>query len=96
MLYVPVVTLNTENNDKLHDLLGKSFQGSGIWNEYKSKIQTVTTIAANGGNNDTIRVLLDSSFQGVKYSKKYSTVKRNTDEENSRRRYFLPRTEIKL
>ena len=39
-LYVPVVTLNTNDNLKLTKLLSKGFKRSVYWNAYKSKIQT--------------------------------------------------------
>ena len=64
-LYVSVVTLNTENNNKLTKLLSEGFKRSVIWNEYKRKIQTITTVAAEGGNTNTRRIELDTSFQGV-------------------------------
>ena len=38
-LYVPVVTLNTNDNLKLTKLLSKGFKRSVFWNEYKSKIR---------------------------------------------------------
>ena len=59
-LYVPVVTLNTENNNKLTELLSEGFKRSVIWNEYKSKIQTITTRAADGRNTDIndIKIIL--------------------------------------
>ena len=41
-LYIPVVTLNTENNNKLSELLSKGFERTMVWNEYKSKIEGVT------------------------------------------------------
>ena len=98
-LYVPVVTLNTENNKKLTKLLGENFKRSVIWNEYKSKIQTVSTIAGEGGNADTERISLDRSFQGVNrlFVMVFdgNTVSRNTDDPESHQRYFLPRIEIK-
>ena len=62
-LYVPVVTLNTDNNNKLANLLSESFERFVTWNECKSKIETVTTVAGDGGNTGTKRILLDSSFQ---------------------------------
>ena len=46
-LYIPVVTLNTENNNELRGLLSKGFERTVIWNEYKSKIERIN-IAANG------------------------------------------------
>ena len=79
--------------------MGKSFKRSVIWNEYKSKIQTVSTIPPEGGNFDTKIILLDSSFQRVNrlfvMGFNTNTVTRNTDDAESHRIYFLPRIEIK-
>ena len=59
-LYIPVVTLNTENN-KLSELLSKGFERTVVWNEYKSKIERVTI-----PQNDMFRrTTLDTSFQGA-------------------------------
>ena len=60
-LYIPIVTLNTENNNKLKELLSKRFERTVVWNEYKSKIERVTI-----PQNDMFRrTTLDVSFQGV-------------------------------
>ena len=61
-LYIPVVTLNTENYNKLSELLRKGFERTVIWNEYESKIERINISA-----NDTSikRTTLDTSFQGV-------------------------------
>ena len=61
-LHIPVVTLNTENNNKLSELLSKGFERIVVWNEYKSKIERV-----NIPQNDNMcrRTILDASFQGV-------------------------------
>ena len=87
-LYIPVVTLNTENNNNLSELLSKRFKRAVVWNEYKSKTERVT-IPQN----------LDTSFQGVSklFAAAYETddIERNADTEESRRRYYLPRVEIK-
>ena len=50
-LYAPVVTLNTDSNKKLSDLLKKGFKSSVFWNEYKSKIQIVAAGDANANIN---------------------------------------------
>ena len=98
-LYVPVVTLNTDNNNKLANLLSESFESFVTWNECKSKIETVTTVAGEGGNTGTKRILLDSSFQGA--SRLFvigfdnDIVKRNILDQDSHRWYYLPRIEIK-
>ena len=41
-LYVPVVTFNTEDNNKLNQLLDTEFKRTVYCNEYKSKIETIT------------------------------------------------------
>ena len=41
-LHILVVTLNTENNNKLSKLLSKGFERTVVWNECKSKIERVT------------------------------------------------------
>ena len=88
--------LNTENNSILSELLSKGFERNVVWNEYKSKIERVT-IPQN--DNMFRRTILDVSFQGV--SKLFTAacetndVERNANTEESRRRYCLPRAEIK-
>ena len=95
-LYILVVTLNTENNNKLSDLLSKGFERTVVWNEYKSKIEGVT-ITQN--DNMFTRTTLDVSFQGVSrlLAAAYETgnIQKNADHEHSRRRYYLPRAENK-
>ena len=36
-LYIPVVTLSTRDNQKLSKFLGKGYQRSVYWNEFKTK-----------------------------------------------------------
>ena len=40
-LYIPVVTLKIEDNNKLNQLLDTEFKRKVYWNEYKSKIETI-------------------------------------------------------
>ena len=95
-LYIPIVTLNTENNNKLSELLSKGLERTVVWNEYKSKIERVT-IQQN--DNMFRRTTLDVSFQGVSklFAAAYGTgnIQRNANTEESRRKYYLPRAEIK-
>ena len=95
-LYIPIVTLNTENNNKLSELISKGFERNLVWNQYKSKIERVT-IPQN--DNRFRRTTLDASFQGVSklFAAAYETddIERNANTEESRRRYYLPRAEIK-
>ena len=94
--YIPVVTLNTEKNSKLSELLSKGFGRTVVWNEYKSEIERVTI-----PQNDNVfrRTTSDVSFQGVSklFATAYETddIERNANTEESRRRYYLPRSKIK-
>ena len=56
-LYVPVVTLKTEDNAKLSKLLSEGFERSVYWNKCK-------VILKDCAANDYIRERLDASFQG--------------------------------
>ena len=97
-LYVPVVTLKTEDNTKLSKLLSKGFKRPIYWNEYKvipNKI--VETAAVNQGKY--IRELLDSSCQGVERLFVLGYDNKNNDNNqisvDSYKKYFLPRVKIK-
>ena len=87
-LYVPVVTLKTENNAKLSKLLSEGFKRSIYWNKYK--------IIFKNYNDEYIRERLDASFQGVNklFVLPYASGD-NITNENSYRKYFLPRLKIK-
>ena len=61
-LYIPVVTLNTENSNKLSELISKGFARAVVWDEYKSKIEKVNVTANDSNFKGTT---LDTSFQGV-------------------------------
>ena len=82
--YIPVVTLNTENNNKLSELLSKGFERTVVWNEYKGKIETVSVTA---NDNNFKRTTLDTSFQCVGRllvaAYKTDDIQRNTDHEHS-------------
>ena len=59
-LYVPVVTLKTEDNTKLSKLLSEKFKRPIYWNEYK------VISNRNYGADEYIREWLDASIQGVR------------------------------
>ena len=61
-MYVPIVTLKTEDNNKLNQLLDTEFKITVYWNEYKSKIETITQ-AYN--DNSYKRSLLDGEITGM-------------------------------
>ena len=59
-LYVPMVTLWTEDNVKLTKQLNGEFKIPVYWNECKTKIESTNL----SGQNPT-RFYLDASFQGI-------------------------------
>ena len=88
-LYVPVVTLKTEDNVKLSKLLSKGFKRPIHWNEYK------VISNKNYNANEHIRERLDASIQGVNRLFVFPYVRGdNRTTENSYDKYFLPRLKI--
>ena len=95
-LYVPIVTLKTENNTKLSKLSSGGFKRSIYWNKYKVIGNKVVEIAANNGEK-YLRELPDSSWQGVK--RLFVLAYNNTEGDNkvsidSFRKYFIPTVKI--
>ena len=83
-LYVPIVTLKTEDNTKLSKLLSDGFKRPIYWNKYKIIF-----------NNEYIRERLDANFQGVNRLLVLAYASGdNITNENSCRKYFLPRIKI--
>ena len=60
-LYVPIVTLSTEDNIKLAKQLSEGFKRSVYWNHLKTE-----TIAKYGNKFNLLRILLGESFQRAK------------------------------
>ena len=88
-LYVPVVTLKIEDNAKLSRLLSEGFKRSIYWNKYQA-------ILKYHAANENIRERLDTSFQEVnKLVVLFDARRDNITNENSYRKYFLPRFKIK-
>ena len=87
-LYVPIFTLKTKDNTKLSKLLSEGFKRPIYWNKYK--------IIFKNYNNEYIRERLDASFQGVNrlFVLAYASGD-NITNENSYRKYFLPRLKMK-
>ena len=56
-LYLPVVTLKTEDNVKLSKLLNEGFRRLVYWNKHKTILKDY--------DDEYIRERLDASFQGV-------------------------------
>ena len=95
-LYVPIVTLSSEDNVKLSKLLSEGFKRPIYWNEYKVTPNKIVEIAAVN-EEKYIRELLDSSWQGVKrlFVLAYNnTAGNNQVSVDSFKKYFLPRVKI--
>ena len=87
-LYVPIVTLKIEDNAKLSKLLSEEFKRSIYWNKYK--------IIFKNYDNEYIRERLDVSFQSFNklFVLSYANGN-NITNDDSYRKYFLPRFRIK-
>ena len=87
--YVPVVALSVRDNQKLSKLLGKGFERSNYWNEYKAKSE-------NKNMTNEFRYFLESNFVGVNrlfvlvYAKEGDNAKRF-----NARKYYLRKSIIK-
>ena len=84
-LYVPVVTLSTQNNAKLFEQL-KSGLKKIIWNKYQPKVSTEIS-------NQYLDFLTETSFQGV--NKFFVSSFENEEQRTCDKRYCLPTREIK-
>ena len=88
-LYVPVVTLKTEDNVKLSKLLREGFKRPIYWNKYK------VISNKNYTEIEYIRERLDASIQRVNRLFVFPCIKSaNSTTENSYDKYFSPRLKI--
>ena len=90
-LYVPIVTLLTEDSAKRSKLLSEGFKKPVSWNAYKVIAEKSYVVDA------FIRELIDSIWQGINrliFLDYESNANRVTV--NSHRRYFLQRVELKI
>ena len=83
-LYVPVVTLSTQDNAKLLEQLKSSFKRTINWYKYQPKVSTERI-------NQYLDFLTDPSFQGVIRLFYYLKMKHK---EQSDKRYYLPTRKI--
>ena len=93
-MYVPVVTLNTEDNNKLNQLLDTEVKRKVYWNEYKSKIETIGQLL---NNINYKRTLLDAKIPGVNrlFVMSFNNNAGNNQVlRNGHRKYFLPKVDI--
>ena len=83
-LYVPVVTLSTQENIKLLKQLESGFKRTINWNKYLAK-------TTNQAQNRYLDFLIDPSFQGV--NRLFVLSFKDDDGRESRKQYYLPTVE---
>ena len=85
-LYVPVITLSTQDNSKLLQQLKSGFKRVINWNKYLSKPELLA-------QNPNLNHLVEPSFQGV--NGRFVLAFQNDTQRTSHSRYYLPNVEIK-
>ena len=85
-LYVPVVTLSAENDNKLLEQLKSGFRRSVKWNKYMSQM-------SNQNKNNNLNYLIDTTFSNV--NRLFVLSFENEDDRTSHYKYYLPNVEIK-
>ena len=89
-LYVPVVTLSTENNEKLLPQLKSGFKIKISWNKYLAKPELLA-------RNQNINFLIEPRFQGVNRLFVLAFEHNNDNDLGaSNKRYYIPNIEIKI
>ena len=85
-LYVPVVTLSSQDNGKLLEQLKSVFKRTIYWNKYEPKV-TVEQ------QNQYLDLLINPSFQGV--NRPFVLSFEDSDGRRSYKRYYYPLVEVK-
>ena len=85
-LYVPVVTLSTQDNAKLLEQLKSGFKRTINWNKYQTKVSSERV-------NQYLDFLIDLSFQGV--NRLFVLSFENEAQRTSYKRFYIPTRDIK-
>ena len=85
-LYVPIVTLSTQDNAKLLQQLKSGFKRTINWNKYESNIKTFA-------QNRYLNYLINPSFQGV--NRLFVLSFENENDRTSHSTYYLLKLETK-
>ena len=89
-LYVPVVTLSTQDNEKLLPQLKSGFKRKISWNKYPAKPELLA-------QNANLNYLIEPSFEGI--NRRFVLAfehDNNNDWRASNRRYYIPNLKIKV
>ena len=85
-MYVPVVTLSAENNNKLSEQLKTGFKRTITWNKYRSEM-------SNQAKNNNLIYLIDPTFTNV--NRLFVLSFENETDRTSFSKYYVPKVEIK-
>ena len=85
-LYVPVVTLSTQDNSKLLPQLKSGFKRTISWNKYLAKPELLA-------QNANLNHLIEPSFQGV--NRLFVLAFEDDAQRTSNKRFCIPNVEIK-
>ena len=85
-LYVPVVTLSAENDNKLLAQLKTGFKRTIKWNKYRSEMSNQT-------KNNSLNYLIDQIFTNV--NSLFVLSFKNEEDRTSFSKYYVPKDEIK-
>ena len=85
-LYVPVVTLSVENDNKLLEQLRTGFRRTIRWNKYRSEMSNQTV-------NNNLNYLTDPTFANV--NRLFILSYENENDRTSFSKYYVPKVEIK-
>ena len=85
-LYVPVVTLSAENDNKLLEQLKTGFKRTVKWNKYRSEMSNQTI-------NNNLNYLIDPTFTNV--NRLFVLSYENKTDRTSFSKYYVPSVEIK-
>ena len=85
-LYVPIVTLSTQDNAKLLQQLKSGFKRTIDWNKYIAKPELLA-------RNPNLNHLIEPRFQGV--NRLFVLAFEKDAQRTSNKRYYIPNVEIK-
>ena len=85
-LYVPVVTLSTQDDNKLLEQLKTEFRGTIKWNKYRSEMTNQT-------KTNNLNYLIDPTFNKV--NRLFVLSFENEEDRTSFSKYYVPKVEIK-
>ena len=86
-LYVLVVTLSAENDNKLLQQLKTGFKRTIKWNKYRSEM-------CNQTRNNNLNYLINPTFTNV--SRLFDLSYENENDRTSFSKYYVPKVEIKI